>query len=106
MNKTIYLVYQDCPLCGARRGWGEEQAKIADDAKIPVVKIPFTHASEQINAKGVIMRAAMAGVKLPFFTDGEKFSQTIADFIEEEATTTTKATKSRKKKNGTTTTTE
>ena len=96
-SKIVYLVYQDAPLCGARCNWGLEQTKVAQAEGLEIVKIPFTHASEQINAKELILRAAKAGMHLPFFTDGEKFSQNVADFAEAKPEPKKRTKKSQKK---------
>lgn len=101
-SKKIYLVFQDCPLCGARKEWGKAQLVKADTAGVAVEKIPFTHASNLINAKDLILRAAKAGMHLPFFTDGEKFSQNIDELLSSEPTEATPVRKARKKRNGTT----
>lgn len=78
MAKQVMLVYQDCPMCGARKGWGEEQTKIANTHGIEIIKFPFFKSG----AKEWIWDAAKSGVTLPFFTDGKKFSKKLEDFIE------------------------
>lgn len=103
-SKKIYLVFQDCTLCGARKEWGKAQLAKADTAGVVVEKIPFTHASDLINAKDLILRAAKAGMHLPFFTDGENFGQNVDDLLAQtsESAEAKPAKKTRKKRNGTT----
>lgn len=73
------LIYQDCPMCGARKGWGEAQTKIADDHGFEIVPTPFY----KTGTPGLIMSAVSHGIKqMPFFTDGKKFSYSLEDFIE------------------------
>lgn len=78
MSKKIMLVYQDCPMCGAREGWGEEQTKLADNYGLEIINTPFYKAG----VKDLIWKACKAGMTLPFFTDGEKFSKNLRDFKE------------------------
>lgn len=102
MPKQIMLVYQDCPMCGAREAWGEEQTKVAKAHGIEIVKTPFY----QTGVKGLIWKACKAGMTLPFFTDGKHFSKDIIDFkepdyIEDKMAEVEKPkTKKRSKKNG------
>ena len=39
--KEIIVVYQDCPLCGARKEWGEKTLKEALNARARVRKVSF-----------------------------------------------------------------
>lgn len=77
MAKKIALVFQDCPMCGARKGWGEAQLKIADKHGFEIVETPFFATG----AKEWIWEAAKAGMTLPFYTDGKKFSKNLEDFV-------------------------
>lgn len=79
MSKQIKLVYQDCPMCGARKSWGEEQTKFANDYGFEIVKTPFF----KWGAADLIFEATRQGMSLPFFTDGVKFSKDLKDFAEE-----------------------
>ena len=73
------LVYQDCPMCGSRKNWGEKQTKIADDHGFEIVNTPFY----KTGVDGLIKRATEFGIgRLPFFTDGQKFSYSLEDFVE------------------------
>lgn len=77
-NKIIKLVYQDCPLCGARKVWGEKMLAKADTAGLTVEKISFATPEGSHLCK----EAVMAGVtRFPFFTDGLVFRESIDDFI-------------------------
>ena len=75
---TIKLVYQDCPLCGSRKNWGEKQIEKANTAGLQVEKISFASPEGSHLCK----EALYAGVtRLPFFTNGLIFRETIDDFI-------------------------
>lgn len=90
---SIKLVFADCFECGMRKTWAENQKAVAEANKLDIVKIPF-YVDE---ASELIRKALQQQVRLPFFTDGEKCSQSIEDFIkkDEEQPKTTK--RSRKK---------
>ena len=80
--KKVYLVYQDCPLCGDK---GEvRKVEIADVAKhgIEVEKVSFASPLGQKFCADVILEHKAKGVGLPFYTDGEKFTMNVMDFIE------------------------
>lgn len=96
MSKKIMLVYQDCPLCGAREGWGEEQTKIADDFGFEIVNTPHS----QTGVKDLIWNACKAGMTLPFFTDGKKFSKNLRDFKEPDYLPEEKPKAKKRSKNG------
>lgn len=82
--KTVYLVYQDCPMCGAREHWGIEQMDLAHKEGIEIVKCPFY--SDRAKNNHFCSRAVALGIKrMPFFTDGEKFGYNLADVLEEKA---------------------
>lgn len=98
MAKTIYLLYQDCPMCGQRKNWGERQLEIADTLGFDIVKVSFASA----NGRKLIGKAFNTGQlkALPLFTDGEKFSKDLHDFIysvEKKPKTMKKTTRRRKK---------
>ena len=90
--KRIYLIYQDCPLCGARKEWGEEQLKIANTNGFEIVKMSFVSPLADEYIKTAVYKKHIG--KLPFFTDGEKYSRDLADFVEKED----KPTKNTRKK--------
>lgn len=79
MSKRLLLVYQDCPLCGDR---GKIVAQKIATHGLNIRKVSF--ASDE--GAGLIHTAVFEkGIKtLPFFTDGEKFSAKIDDFLESE----------------------
>lgn len=79
MAKKVWLIYQDCPMCGARKEWGLKQTYLASAHNIEIVPKPF-HAT---GSKDLIMRAIQSGIgKMPFFTDGDKYAYGIDAFIE------------------------
>lgn len=77
--KQISIVYQDCPMCGARYNWGLQQLNIAASNDIEIVKVPFyTDKGREYCAEAV-----QKGVgSFPFFTDGKKYSLELEDFTE------------------------
>lgn len=79
MAKQVLLIYQDCLHCPERREWLESQQTAAKKHKLKIVETPYNFPG----AKELILAAKAEGVdRLPLFTDGEKFSNSIADFIE------------------------
>lgn len=87
MSKEIKLVYQDCVRCGDRVSWADEQYALARHYGFAIKRIPHT-AQE---APGLIRKARLHNVSgLCFFTDGEKFSTDLIDFVpkKKEAKTT------------------
>lgn len=75
-NQLITVVYQDCPLCGDR---GREVKKIVAEKGIRLRKVTF--ASDE--GRQLIYEAVFNhGIKkMPFYTDGERFTTTIAEII-------------------------
>lgn len=87
MTKDVRYIYQDCAMCGARKGWGDQQKAVAKANGINIIMTPFFTPG----AEGLMWKAVEAGIdSYPFYTDGTKFSKDINDFIE-------KPKKSRKK---------
>lgn len=78
MSKEIICVYQDCVMCGDR---GKKLQKIVLDNKLNVRKVSF--ASDE--GKNLIHEAVFKHKigSMPFFTDGEKYSVKIEDFLKE-----------------------
>ena len=78
MNK-IFLVYQDCALCGDRGRVRKIEIQDAFDKGYEVVKMPFTNpmAGELIH-KALFEHKIE---KMPFYTDGVRFTSTIAEII-------------------------
>ena len=68
MSKEFILVYQDCPMCGSRKWWGEKQISFAKARKASIRKVSFV--SEE--GRKYCFEALQAGkATMPFFTDGE-----------------------------------
>lgn len=90
MTKEILLVYQDCPMCGARQEWGERQTKVANDFGFKIRNVPFTSDEGRDLIKKVCLHHELIPKKddslatLPFFTDGKFFSKNLEDFVETE----------------------
>lgn len=83
----IWLIYQDCALCGSRKEWGDKQLELANTHGLEIVKVGFTKpgASKIIRAivEGEIKRASKnAMAVMPYFCDGKKFSQYLEDFVD------------------------
>lgn len=75
----LTIVYQDCPVCGNRKAWGERTIAKATKAGKEIRKLSFASPEGAHLCK----EAIYAGMtKLPFITDGVKFSQEIGDFLE------------------------
>lgn len=83
MSKDLVVVYQDCPTCGNRKEWGEKTIEVAKKSGLDIRYVSFATAEGQNLCK----QAVYAGVgRLPFITNGQKFSSDIADFIEAKKT--------------------
>ena len=80
MNKEIIAVYQDCVLCGTK---GRQKALELAQNGIIVRKVGFTTPE----GKELIHKAVFEHKigTMPFYTDGQKFSTTIEDFVVEDA---------------------
>lgn len=77
IRKKITLVYQDCSACGVHEEWAKGQFKLAEKLKYKIREIPFTHPDAQdLNVKAIELGKA----KMPYFTDGEIFTQDLKDF--------------------------
>lgn len=77
MANSLKLVFADCFACGMRKEWAEHQLAESEASKLAIEKVPF-YAPE---AADYIRLAIKAGVNMPFFTDGEKVSKSVADFV-------------------------
>lgn len=97
-NKKVYLVYQDCTTCGSKGKDLLPQIDSALSANIEIVKKPFFHE----DVEGLCAEALKHGIaQMPFFTDKEKFSYKLEDFVEKKQKTSTKSEKMKKgKKDG------
>lgn len=73
----IYVVMQDCWKRGVYRDWAAAQMEIADENNIQIEPLRYY----QSGASELIQKAHKQGLEMPFFTDGEKFSKYILDFV-------------------------
>ena len=80
MAGSLKLIFADCFACGMRKTWAEHQMAEAQANELNIEKIPF-YAD---GAAEYIRLAIKQGVNMPFFTDGEKVSKNVADFIKVE----------------------
>ena len=73
---SIICVYQDCPMCGDR---GKKLQSFAATHRLQIRKVSFACAEGQ----ELIARAVYDHKigKMPFYTDGVKFSNNIEDFV-------------------------
>ena len=105
-DHEIYLVYQDCAMCGTRLDWGKKQTEVANAYGYKIIEVPFTaEGAGKIITKVCLTKeikpkkpGSMA--TLPFFTDLKNFSKNLEDFIEkpeEKQPLPKKSKKSRKK---------
>ena len=77
--KEIIVVYQDCPMCGARKEWGEKTLKEALKAKARVRKVSiFSREGEKLNWEAILKGCT----RLPFVTDGEHFAYDVKTLLE------------------------
>lgn len=96
-SKELLLIYQDCPLCGAREGWGDEQVAAAQKAGVEFRKVSFV-AQE---AQGMAQKALKAGIaSMPYFTDGTHFAKTVEELLALTAPKKRVAKKVKEEKNG------
>ena len=100
MAKEVKLIYQDCPMCGARENWGKRQTEVANKHGLKIVEVPFSSPG----ASDIIVEAILGDTKfitgdktMPFFTDGEKYSKELADFLPAKKKVNKKTTKSEHK---------
>lgn len=75
-NKQYICCYQDCPLCGDK---GKKLKKLIIDKQLDVRKVSF--ASPE--GKELCHEAVFAhGIKkMPFFTDGTNYAETLEELI-------------------------
>lgn len=76
MSSEIICVYQDCIMCGDR---GKKLKKLIFDKGLNVRKVSF--ASEE--GRSLIHQALFVHKigTMPFYTDGNKFSTNLNDFV-------------------------
>ena len=94
-NKEILCVYQDCPMCGDR---GKKLKKLIFDKKLNVRKISF--ASDE--GKDLCYKAVFEHKigTMPFFTDGEVFTNNIEELLGKSVEKTVKKVGKNVKKGG------
>lgn len=81
MAKEIILVYQDCPMCGSRKDWGEKQIAAAKAEDASIRKVSFvTEEGRKYCAEAL----AAGKASMPFFTDGEgHFGSSVEGLLED-----------------------
>lgn len=76
-NGEVWLIYQDCAMCGSRENWGKAQTTLADTFGLKIVKVGFTDP----RAEGHMWEAVKVGIQsYPFFWDGKKYAQNISAY--------------------------
>ena len=94
-NKKKYICcYQDCPLCGDK---GKKLKKLIFDKQLDVRKVSFASPEgKELCYEAVFVHGIK---KMPFFTDGSNYAQTLEELIAiKPKKTTTKRKSTRKKK--------
>lgn len=91
--KRIYLVYQDCALCGEK---GREVLNYAVSEGIQIVKVGFTEEKAEKLIHDAVFKHKIGS--MPFFTDGTKFSKKLSDFVEKKQVKTSKSKKVKENK--------
>lgn len=82
MPKQILMVFQDCYNCDSSKEWYDNQ--VAKAAEMSVTLVPSPHDFPGV--KALILEAKTHGCeKLPFLTDGKKFSYDVAKFCDKAA---------------------
>lgn len=85
MTKEIICVFQDCVLCGNR---GKVIKDFADAKGLLIRKVSFASEEGRTLCHDAVLEH---GIKtMPFFTDGEKYSSELIDFVEKKATASKK----------------
>lgn len=93
MNKELICVYQDCPLCGDK---GKKLKKLIFEKNLNVRKISFASEEGRKLASEAVFNHKI--IKMPFFTDGKRFSLNINDLLEKPKKKVKKTKKVVKKK--------
>lgn len=91
-NKMITVVYQDCPLCGDR---GRTVKEIVAKKGVRLHKVSFASDEGSHLIRTAVFEKGME--RLPFYTDGERFSYDIEDLLKPAKKTAKKAKKTAKK---------
>ena len=92
MSSELVCVYQDCPMCG---DYGKQLKQYINTNGLNVRKVSF--ASEE--GKELVRLAVFEHHigRMPFFTDGVKFSSKISDFVEKKEKSVKKRVKKGRK---------
>ena len=91
MDKEIICVYQDCVMCGDK---GKELIKYIETNGLQVRKVSFASDEGKELVHEAVFNHKIS--KMPFFTDGKKYTEKISEFVEK------KGKKARVGKNGNT----
>lgn len=79
---NLIIVYQDCPMCGARKEWGEKTVAGATKAGMSIRKVSFASQEGQMLSAQAIEKGI---TRYPFITDGTIFARNIETFIQAES---------------------
>ena len=94
-NKEVICVYQDCPMCGSK---GKKLMDEVNKKGIVIKKVSFASPEgKELIAKAVFEKGIK---KMPFFTDGVKFSTTLEGLEKKPAKKKRKTTKKVTQKGG------
>lgn len=93
MGNKIVCVYQDCPMCGDK---GKKLKKLIFEKGLNVRKVSFASPEgKELCHKAVFENGIK---KMPFFTDGERFSNQLEGLLEKPKKTVKRKRKTTKKK--------
>ena len=76
MDKEIICVYQDCVMCGDR---GKKLKQLVFEKNLNVRKVSFASPEgRELSFKAIQNRIC----RMPFFTDGDRYTNNIEDLLE------------------------
>ena len=92
-NKQYICCYQDCPLCGDK---GKKLKKLIIDKQLDVRKVSFA----SLEGKKLCHEAVFVhGInKMPFFTDGTNYAQTLEELIKTKSVEKPEKTSTKRRK--------
>lgn len=92
----ILIIYQDCPMCGSRKAWGEKTIEAINKAGKSVRKVSCFSMEGQSHALNAI---AQGITTFPFVTDGKTYAKDVESVLEakSEAHTSKKSQRKTKK---------
>ena len=90
-SKEILCVYQDCPMCGDK---GKKLKELIFSKKLNVRKVSFASDEGKKLCHDAVFEHGIG--KMPFFTDGEKFSCSLEDFTKKSVKKTKKSVEEKK----------